>query len=202
MTNILNAYGEQLVKWQGAGMAKLLGPKPTAEQLMTYHRLGARHGKQCFAGAMALREHGVTGSEISIACSAPQLNKMRDFINDRLVDRVPVGKRNGGEIYKLVITPKGQKRIDMAIKLEQAAHDAAQVNGEAKPVAKAKVKAKGKATGNRRKAKHDAMVPAAATATVEPVDSGAALLNANPDQRRANIEQAEKLTVDNVTDQA
>ena len=185
--NILNAYGEFLAKWQGAGMAKLLGPKPTADQLMTYHRLGARHGKQCFAGAMALRECGVTGSEISIACSAPQLNKMRGFINDRLVDRVPVGKRNNGEIYKLVITPKGQKRIDTAIKLEQAAHEAAQVTGEVKPVkARGVAKPTKKATSDRPKASKQAtankgtaaklpanvMTPAAATATVpQPVET-------------------------------
>jgi hypothetical protein len=170
MTNqITKAYDDQFKKWQAPGMSKLLGPKPTAEQLLTYHRLGARHGKQCFAGAMALREHGVTGTEITIACGAPQLNKMRGFIVDALVKRVAVGKRDGSEIYKLVLTPKGEKRIATAVAREQAAEAAGAVSEPVKAKKATKVAKKAKATSKPRKpatAKPDVMTAANATATV------------------------------------
>jgi hypothetical protein len=170
MTNqITKAYDDQFKKWQAPGMSKLLGPKPTAEQLLTYHRLGARHGKQCFAGAMALREHGVTGTEITIACGAPQLNKMRGFIVDALVKRVAVGKRDGSEIYKLTLTPKGEKRIATAIAREQAAEAAGAVTEPVKAKKATKVAKKAKATSKPRKpatAKPDMMTAANATATV------------------------------------
>ena len=103
----LNAYAEQFKVWP----SKFVGAKPTAEQLETYNKLGARHGLQCLAGAMALRENGVTGAEIVMACGNPQLNKMRGFITDALVKRVPMPKRNGHEVYKLVVTPKCLTRI-------------------------------------------------------------------------------------------
>jgi hypothetical protein len=159
MTNILKAYDDQFKVWQTAGMAKTLGPRPTAEHLTTYHRLGARHGKQCFAGAMALREQGVTGSEIVIACGAPQLNKMRGFIADALVKRVPLGKRNGNEIYKLVLTPKGEKRIATQAAIEKAADEAGAVTGEGKakkattPAKPAKKATSGHAKADKRHAK-------------------------------------------------
>jgi hypothetical protein len=108
--NVLNAYAEQFKVWP----AKFVGSKPTAEQLSTYHKLGARHGLQCLAGAMALRDNGVTGAEIVMACGNPQLNKMRGYITDALVKRVPMPKRNGHEVYKLVVTPKGLQRIKQA----------------------------------------------------------------------------------------
>ena len=182
MTAILKAYADQLGVWQAAGMAKALGPKPTAEQIMTYARLGARHGKQCFAGAMALRELGVTGSEIVIACGAPQLNKMRGFIADALVKRVPLGKRNGNDIYKLVLTPKGEKRIANTLAREQAA-DAAGVAADAVKPVKARVVA-GKAAKPTSKAAKpgkratadklpaNVMTDASATVTIERNDCG------------------------------
>jgi hypothetical protein len=172
MTNqITKAYDDQFKKWQAPGMSKLLGPKPTAEQLLTYHRLGARHGKQCFAGAMALREHGVTGTEITIACGAPQLNKMRGFIVDALVKRVAVGKRDGSEIYKLVLTPKGEKRIATAVAREQAAEAAGAVTEPVKAKKATKVAKKAKATSKPRKPRavpngDHLLTAASATATV------------------------------------
>jgi hypothetical protein len=194
MTNkIYDAYGDQLAKWQAPGMAKLLGPKPTPDQLMTIHRLGARHGKQCFANAMALRDCGVTGAEIMMACDNQQLNKMRGFVTDRLLDRHAVGKRNGGEIYKVTVTPKGQKRIDLAVKLELAAVEAGKVTDKVKPVAKAKVKVVKKATSGHRKPTGTAaklpanvMTTAAASATVEPVEKPVD----QPAPVETNVEQA------------
>lgn len=202
MTNILKAYDDQFKKWQPAGMAKALGPRPTAELLMTYHRLGARHGKQCFAGAMALREQGVTGSEIVIACGAPQLNKMRGFIADALVKRVPLGKRDGNEIYKLEITPKGKKRIATQLARETAADAAGAVTevpakAKATPVAKVKVKAtskaakpnKGHAKSSADKLPANVMNDAAATAKVNLIPAGQPLINDN-DQRAPETVQA------------
>jgi hypothetical protein len=191
MTAILKAYADQLGVWQAAGMAKALGPKPTAEQIMTYARLGARHGKQCFAGAMALRELGVTGSEIVIACGAPQLNKMRGFIADALVKRVPLGKRNGNEIYKLVLTPKGEKRIANTLAREQAAEAAGAAADAVKPV-KATTPAKGTKKATSKAAKPGKRVPAengtvmteaAASVTVNTVNQPAEPFTAADDRR-------------------
>jgi|SRR5580765_5514063 len=101
--------------------AAKIGPKPTASQLDTIHKLGARPGKQAMANAMALRDCGVTGSEIVIACGAPQLNKMRGFITDGLLKREAVPPRNGHTVYKLTLTDKGKKRISGAAVTEAKA---------------------------------------------------------------------------------
>lgn len=143
MTNaneVLKAHADFFKAWP----VKFAGPKPTADQLYSYHMLGARAGKQCLAGAMSLRDDGVTNSEIQVACGNPQLNKMRGFVDDALLKRVMVGKRNGRDIYKHVVTPKGLQLIARnearVAKLEAA--------GQAQPVDKpAKVKVK-KAKGN------------------------------------------------------
>ena len=164
----LNAYAEQFKVWP----SKFVGAKPTAEQLETYNKLGARHGLQCLAGAMALRENGVTGAEIVMACGNPQLNKMRGFITDALVKRVPMPKRNGHEVYKLVVTPKGLTRIKASE--AKAAKLEAEGNKAEKPVAKAVAKAKG-APKVKRAAKGAAVetvtsaAPDAVTVPVEPV---------------------------------
>lgn len=149
-TEVMNAYNVFFKNWQ----VKLLGPKPTAEMLAQYHGLGARHGKQCLAGAMALRADGVTGSEIVIACGAPQLNKMRGLITDAFLKRLPdAGSRNGHLVYKLQLTPKGLKRIESAAAKAAALEAAGKGDGEAKAKAKAKTPAVKKATGTPRKPK-------------------------------------------------
>jgi len=90
-------YATVFSNWQ----TKQLGAQPTNEQLGIIHALGARPGKQAMANAMALRDQGVTGNQIKAAASlfdgnpTPQLNKMRGFITDALVKRLPAGKRNG-----------------------------------------------------------------------------------------------------------
>jgi hypothetical protein len=153
MTNqneVLAAYAVFFKNWQ----VKLLGAKPTTEQLDQYHKLGARHGKQCLAGAMALRPDGVTGSEIVIACGAPQLNKMRGLIADAFVKRLPDGgSRNGHQVYKLVLTPKGLKRVETNTAKAAALEAAGKATSEAKPKGKGKSPAVKKATGTPRKPK-------------------------------------------------
>lgn len=124
MTNaneMLKAHADFFKNWP----VKFAGPKPTGEQLYTYHMLGARPGKQCLAGAMSLRDDGVTNSEIQVACGNPQLNKMRGFTDDALLKRdMSAGKRNGRDVYKHVVTPKGLQLIARnearAAKLEAA----------------------------------------------------------------------------------
>ena len=87
-----------------------LGPMPATKDLAVIHALGARPGKQALANAMALRPQGVTGSEIVVACGAPQLNKMRGFIADGLLKREAMPPRNGHTVYKLTLTAKGASR--------------------------------------------------------------------------------------------
>lgn len=145
MTNAndaLKAHAEFFKNWP----VKFAGPKPTGDELLTYHLLGARFGKQCLAGAMSLRAEGVTNSEIQVACGNPQLNKMRGFVDDALLKRdMSHGKRNGRDIYKHVVTPKGLLRSKQS-EARLAKLEAAGQTDSDKPVkAKGKrvVKAKG-----------------------------------------------------------
>lgn len=139
-----NWYTTTFKAWQ----AKQVGGKPTAEQLANIHNLGARPGKQAMACAMALRDEGVTAAQIVQVCGAPQLNKMRGFITDGLLKRVPVAPNAlGHSVYKLELTAKGTKRIEGAVK--RAADEAAK--GEAEP-AKPKAVAKGAAKAPKKAA--------------------------------------------------
>ena len=91
---------------------KQVGAKPTAEQLDTIHKLGARPGKQALANALMLRDGGVTGAQIVMACGAPQLNKMRDFVAKGLAKRVPISNDAAGHtVYKLALTPRGTAKV-------------------------------------------------------------------------------------------
>lgn len=127
--NAADWYKAQLAKWPG----KQVGGKPTAAQLDTIHKLGARPGKQALANAMMLRPTGATGAQIVIACGAPQLNKMRDFVAKGLAKRVATNPDgNGHTVYRLALTPKGEAKV-------KAAGDAPAVKpAKAKRVAKAK----------------------------------------------------------------
>ena len=142
-------YGNVFKTWQ----TKLLGPKPTDEQLANIHNLGARPGKQALAIAMGLRDDGVTGAQIQIACGAPQLNKMRGFITDALLKRLPATPGdNGHTVYKLAVTPKGNQRIERAVKAAAKQAEAEAAEPAEKPVkakaAKKPAKAK-KATADK-----------------------------------------------------
>jgi len=91
---------------------KRVGPKPTAKDLDTIHKLGARPGKQALANAMSLRPCGVTGSQIVMVCGAPQLNKMRGFVADGLLKREAVPpSAEGHTVYKMSVTAKGASRV-------------------------------------------------------------------------------------------
>jgi len=135
-------YTNTFKAWQ----AKQLGPKPTADMLATVHGLGLRPGKQALANAMALRDCGVSGAQIVMACGAPQLNRMRGLISDGHVKREAVPPNElGHAVYKITLTPKGAKRVAGTAK----AADKAAVSGDtnaAKP-------AKAKRTSKPRKAK-------------------------------------------------
>lgn len=137
--NATGWYGNVFKHWP----IKLVGPQPNSAQLETIHLLGARPGKQALANAMALRPDGVTGAQIVMACGAPQLNKMRGFVTDGLMkfEAVPPAD-NGHKVYKLVVTAKGNARIERARKAAEA--QAANAGAEAKP-AKAKRTRKAKA---------------------------------------------------------
>lgn len=138
---VANWYGSVFKSWQ----VKQLGPKPTADMLASIHGLGARPGKQALASAMALRDCGVTAGQIVIACGAPQLNKMRGFITDALLKRLPVSpSAEGHTVYKLELTAKGNQRIARADKVAADKAAAGETKAD-KPVAKAAGKAKGAA---------------------------------------------------------
>lgn len=167
-SNETNWYGHVFKAWQ----VKLLGSKPTADMLAQIHKLNARPGKQALACAMALRPEGVTGAQIVIACGAPQLNKMRGFITDSLLKRLPVSAAaNGHQVYKLELTAKGLQRIKQAEARAAKQAEAGTAEADTVKPAKAKkqaVKASGKAKG-ARKAKVKAEAAPVETATSEAV---------------------------------
>ena len=94
--------------WQ----ANVLGSKPSAELLEKCHGLGLRPGKQALACAMSLRSEGVTGSQIVIACGAPQLNRMRGLIAEGIFKRHAAASNGQGHtVYMNTVTPKGESEI-------------------------------------------------------------------------------------------
>lgn len=159
MTNATQWYTAEFKAWQkGAGV------KPSADQLQAVHDLGLRPGKQALACAMALRDTGTTGSQIVIACGAPQLNRMRGLIDDKLVRRVPCSRDDRNHtVYKLELTEKGEKRIATSRQRDAEVDAAGKVESAAKPKGESEAKtAKGKAkVANRaskpRKATADAL---------------------------------------------
>lgn len=164
-----NWYADTFKNWP----VKLVGPKPTADMLSTVHKLNARPGKQALAIAMALRDGGVTGSQIVIACGAPQLNKMRGYISDAILKRLPVPPSSEGHtVYKLELTAKGKQSITRfearAAKLE--AEGAAKADSKAKGTAKPKKAAKAKAVD---KAASDVTDSPAAVAAERAHENGA-----------------------------
>lgn len=141
ITNDATAFYAPMFKAWG----KAHGSKPTADMLNSVHGLKARPGKQALAIAMALRPEGVTGSQIILACGAPQLNKMRGYITDSLLKRLPAPpSAEGHKVYRLELTAKGKQRIASTeaaeAKLAEAgkATDAVAVKkpAKAKPAAK------------------------------------------------------------------
>jgi hypothetical protein len=121
---------------------------------------------------MGLRDCGVTGSQIVIACGAPQLNKLRGYVADAKLKRLPTPPAvNGHTVYKLELTAKGKACVERDAKRKAEADDAGKAADTAKPAKAAKAKAKSKATGKAAKAveKHDGGHVAAATITAEPV---------------------------------
>lgn len=127
--------------------APALGKQPTEAQLATAHVFG-RPGKQSFAVAMALRDGGVSGSQIKTASAlfdgkaTPQLNHMRANIGAGLFERLPVPG-----VYAVKVTKNGQRFIDQYGKAGNKPTEAKPVKAAAKPVKAPKAnKAKGKVT--------------------------------------------------------
>lgn len=161
-TESANWYANVFKNWQ----VKVCGPKPTAEMLAQVHGLGLRPGKQALATAMGLRDGGVTRPQIILACGNPQFNRMGGLVTDALLKRVAVSPGNEGHtVYKFVLTPKGNKRIEAQAKRDATLEAAGKADDGEKPVkAKKAVKAAGKVKG-KVKAKKAVTVPEAETPT-------------------------------------
>lgn len=169
--NDSNWYANVFKAWN----SKVLGPKPSTEMLASVHNLDARPGKQALACAMALRDCGVTGSQIVVATGAPQLNKMRGYISDGIFKRLAVPpSAEGHTVYKLELTGKAKQRITQKLaRIAKAeANEAAKAEKPAKAPAKAKgaAKAKAPAKGAAKPATGD--VAPQAPAPVTPTDTG------------------------------
>lgn len=140
------------------GWSKALGNKPTDVELATVHALGARPGKQALANAMMLRAEGATAAQIVMACGAPQLNKMREFVARKLVTRnMNVAPSEAGHtVYKIELAAKGKAAVEKAA---------------AEPEADKPAKAKRKpATKRKPKAEPEAVTVTAEPAATEPAE--------------------------------
>jgi len=135
-------------KWQTAGMLKLLGPKPTSDQLAKVHALGPRPGKQAFIIACSLRDCGVTPAQMVLLTGTKHLNKMGDLTTDAYLREVLMPQIDGMKCYKREITPKGMQRIERTIKAEAATVAAGAA--EAVKVPKVKAAAKKHTSGARK----------------------------------------------------
>src|SRR3981189_3767675 len=131
-------------KWQTAGMLKLLGPKPSSEQLAKVHALGPRPGKQAFIIACSLRDCGVTPAQMVLLTGTKHLNKMADLTTDAYLREVLMPQVDGMKCYKRETTPRGAARMECFNKA-QAATVAA---GEAEAVKAPKVRAAAKKRTN------------------------------------------------------
>ncbi len=142
-SNDVNASYAPLFK----GWSKLAGSKPTTEMLETAHAFG-KPGKQSLALAMAMRDEGVTGQQISLICSNPQNNHRRGLIEAALLKRVNMPKTSAGHtVYKVEVTAKGKQRI------ERQVANAAKLAAEGATVKAPKVRrVKGKASKPRKPA--------------------------------------------------
>jgi len=154
-TNAATHYAPLFKNWQ----LKLLGPKPSADQLASVHGLGCRPGKQALAIAMSTRDCGVTGSQIVMACGAPQLNKMRGLIADAFLREMPAPLAdNGHKVYRNEVTAKGKQRIARVARADAAKVAAGEAETD-QPKGKAKVK-KPASKARKPKAGHVTPVPA------------------------------------------
>lgn len=167
-TSATTHYADMFKSWD----VKRYGAKPTADQLAYIHHLGARPGKQALASAMALRDKGVTAGQIVMACGAPQLNKMRGFIEDALLKRLPAPKTaEGHTVYKLELTAKGKQRIERVVKAEAAKVAAGEAVTGDKP-AKAVTKGKGRKAAKVQPAPVAATSEAASVTVTAPDNDG------------------------------
>src|SRR5882672_7027615 len=160
-------------KWQTAGMLKLLGPKPTADQLAKVHALGPRPGKQAFIIAMALRDCGVTPAQMVLVTGTKHLNKMGDLTTDAYLREVLMPQVAGMKCYKREITPKGAARIERFNKAQAATVAAGEAETVKAPKVKVTVTAK-----KRTSAVHKPKATADKLPTVSPVEpaNGAGLV--------------------------
>lgn len=135
MSNHATYYTANFADWQG----KQLGAKPTIAQLATAHAFG-RPGKQSLALAMALRDAGVSASQIIMACGAPQLNHMRGLITEGHFKREAAAANDVGHtVYKLTLTKKGEA----AMAKREAAAAEAKLEGDKPKATKVKLEPKG-----------------------------------------------------------
>lgn len=98
-------YGNKLKGWP-----KAAGPAPTAADFDKAHAAGLRPGSEvAFANALMYRATGMTAAELAATGTRPQFNAMRGMVAAGLVKLVPTPPRDGSTVYRLALTPKGEK---------------------------------------------------------------------------------------------
>lgn len=107
MSNDVSTYYKAAFK----GWPKQAGDKPTAALLATAHMFG-RPGKQSLALAMALRDNGVTGAQVVLACGAPQNNHRTAVVKRGYFKNVAAPLTDAGhKVYRVELTAKGNAKL-------------------------------------------------------------------------------------------
>lgn len=151
----LTWYAAILAGWQ----VKLMGAKPTAEQLSTPLYWGYRAGSEALHLAMCLRPEGCTVQQFCTAGSCgPANNKRRDVVSHRKLATVTVS--GTPYAYKLVMTAKGRDALKAGIAKVAAGEVEAKVKVKAKAPVKAAKPAKGKVNAKGRNVKAPKAKPA------------------------------------------
>lgn len=106
-TRTLTATGtltERMKGWQ----PKIMGAKPTADQVTTAAAALRRHGTgKHLALAMYLRPNGATQGEVVLACHDTNINAYYDAVRGGQFEPVTLPNRGGHKVYALVL-PKAK----------------------------------------------------------------------------------------------
>ena len=109
-----NYYANAFKNW----VTKLMGPKPTLEQITAAHAAGCRPGKQALAMAMYQREAGASDGQVKAACiagwgsSGSHHNKRRDLVKAGYFKTKPLPADGAGhKVYAVTLTPKGEGKV-------------------------------------------------------------------------------------------
>lgn len=80
-------------------------PDPTTLRAVTKHNLARPNTKNAVALAMMLRPEGTTQGQIAAALGRRNHNKIKQVVRKGRARQVPMPRKQGQRVYKLVLKP-------------------------------------------------------------------------------------------------